>query len=87
MIGIPGENQTDIKKTITLIKKIKEINQDCEFSVKLLFPYPKTLIFDHAIKMGFKPPSNLRSWASIRRERAPGYLKHKNYLEMIVGFF
>ncbi|MFX0104961.1 MAG: hypothetical protein ACFE75_05680, partial [Candidatus Hodarchaeota archaeon] len=83
MIGIPGETKIDLKKTITLIKKVKEINQDCEFSVKILFPYPKTIIYDHAIKMRFKPPSNLLSWANIRRERAPSYLKHKNLLEMI----
>jgi anaerobic magnesium-protoporphyrin IX monomethyl ester cyclase len=83
MIGIPGENRKDINKTITLIKKIKEINPDCELSVKILFPYPKTIIYDQAIKMGFKPPSNLRSWAKIRRECAPSYLKHKNLLEMI----
>ena len=83
MIGIPGETNTDIKKTITLIKKIKEINPNCEFSVKILYPYPKTKIFDHAINMGFNPPLNLLGWAKVRRERAPGYLKHKNRLEMI----
>jgi len=83
MIGIPGETIRDIKKTITLIKKIKEINPNCEFSVKILFPYPKTVIYDQAIKMGFKSPSNLLSWAQIRREHASGYLKHKNLLEMI----
>ncbi|MFX0186353.1 MAG: B12-binding domain-containing radical SAM protein [Candidatus Hodarchaeota archaeon] len=83
MIGIPGETKRDMKKTLTLIKKVKEINPDCEFSVKILFPYPKTIIYDHAIKMGFKPPSNLLSWAKVRRERAPDYLKHKNLLEMI----
>jgi anaerobic magnesium-protoporphyrin IX monomethyl ester cyclase len=83
MIGVPGETSRDIKKTISLIKKIKEINPDCEFSVKILFPYPKTTIYDHAIKMGFKPPSNLIDWAKIRRERAPNYLKHRNILEMI----
>ena len=33
--------------------------------------------------MGFNPPSNLLSWAKIRRERAPDYLKHKNLLETI----
>ena len=83
MIGIPGETKRDIQKTITLIKKVKEINPDCEFSVKILFPYPKTTIYDNAVKLGFKPPSNLLNWAKIRRERAPTYLKHKSILEMI----
>ncbi len=83
MIGIPGETKKDISQTITLIKKVKEINPECEFSIKICFPYPKTVIYDHAIKMGFKPPSNLLSWSKIRRECAPDYLKHKNFLEMI----
>jgi radical SAM superfamily enzyme YgiQ (UPF0313 family) len=83
MIGIPGETKKDIKKTITLIKSVKKINPDCEFSIKILFPYPKTLIYDQALELGFKPPTNLYDWSKIRRERAPQYLKHKNFLEMI----
>ena len=83
MIGVPGETKSDIKKTIFLAKRVKKINPDCEFSIKVLFPYPKTPIYDEAIKMGFKAPSNLLSWAKIRRERASNYLKHKNLLEMI----
>ncbi|MFX1585810.1 MAG: B12-binding domain-containing radical SAM protein, partial [Promethearchaeota archaeon] len=83
MIGVPGETKNDIKKTIYLAKRVKEINPDCEFSIKLLFPYPKTPIYDEALKMGFKAPSYLHSWAKIRREHAPNYLKHKNLLEMI----
>ena len=83
MIGIPGETKSDIKKTITLIKKVKEINPECEFSIKILFPYPKTIIYEQAIKEGFIAPSNLIDWAKIRRQRAPNYLKHKSQLEMI----
>ncbi|MFX0148123.1 MAG: B12-binding domain-containing radical SAM protein [Candidatus Hodarchaeota archaeon] len=83
MIGIPSETKKDIKKTLVLIKKTKEINPDCEFSVKILFPYPNTPIYDKAIRMGFNPPSNLVDWGKIRRERAQRYLKHRKLLEMI----
>ena len=83
MIGIPGETKTDVKKTITLIKKIQEINPKSEFSIKILFPYPKTEIHDLAKREGFKPPSNLLDWAEIRRDRASSYLKNKSQLEMI----
>ncbi|MHA1299329.1 MAG: B12-binding domain-containing radical SAM protein [Candidatus Helarchaeota archaeon] len=83
MIGIPGETKNDIKKTLSLIKKVKKVNPDCEFSIKILYPYPKTPIYEKAIKLGFKPPNNLLDWAKIRRERAPNYLKNRNLLEMI----
>jgi len=83
MIGIPGETKTDVKKTITLIKKIKEINPKCEFSVKILFPYPKTVIYDLAKQVGFKPPSNLLDWSKVRRDQASSYLKNKNQIETI----
>jgi len=83
MIGVPGETKTDVKKTISLIKKIKEINSKSEFSVKILFPYPTTVIYYHAKEIGFNPPSNLLNWAKIRRDRASSYLKNKNQLEMI----
>ncbi len=83
MIGIPGETKKDIRKTISLIKNVREINPESEFSIKILFPYPQTLIYEQAIKSGFTPPSNLVSWSNIRREHAPDYLRHKNFLEMI----
>ena len=83
MIGVPGESKSDIRKTLSLIKIVKEINPECEFSIKILFPYPKTIIYDNALKMGFKPPSNLLNWAKIRRDRAQNYLKNKNTIEMI----
>lgn len=83
MIGIPGEKLKDVKKTIALIKKVKDINPECEFSIKLLYPYPKTVIFSHAKREGFSPPTTLTEWSKIRREQAAEYLEHKNYLEMI----
>ena len=83
MIGIPGETEKDLKMTIKLIKKVKKINPNSEFSIKILFPYPKTAIYQKALDMGFKPPSNLLEWSKIRREQAQDYLKNKNRLEMI----
>jgi anaerobic magnesium-protoporphyrin IX monomethyl ester cyclase len=83
MIGIPGEKWSDIKKTITLIKKIKSINKNSEFSIKILYPYPKTAIFKQAIAQGFNPPYNLVDWGEIRRERASNYLENRNLLELI----
>ncbi len=83
MVGIPGETKADVKRTLSLIKIIKEINPESEFSIKILFPYPKTKIQDLAKQEGFHPPSTLLDWAKIRRERAPNYLKNKNQLEMI----
>ena len=83
MVGIPGETKPDVKKTITLIKKIKEINPESEFSIKILFPYPKTEIYTLAKREGFNPPANLIDWAEVRRDQASNYLKLKNQLEMI----
>jgi len=83
MIGIPGENKDDVKNTLSLIKRIEQINPECEYSVKILFPYPKTILYNQALKMGFKPPVNLSGWANIRRESASKYLKNRNLLEMI----
>ncbi len=83
MIGVPGETWVDINRTIRLIKKIKSINNDSEFSIKILFPYPKTEIHEKALLYGFEAPKSLRDWGEIRRERASSYLEHKNSLEMI----
>ncbi|MFX1448751.1 MAG: B12-binding domain-containing radical SAM protein [Promethearchaeota archaeon] len=83
MIGIPSETKIDVRRTIILIKKIKEINPKSEFSVKILFPYPETGIHEFAKQAGFIPPSSLLDWAKIRRDRASNYLKNKSQLEMI----
>ena len=83
MIGIPSETKEDIRSTIRLVKIIKEINPDSEFTIKILFPYPKTPIYEQAINLGFQPPKNLLAWANTRREQASNYLKSKNVLETI----
>jgi radical SAM superfamily enzyme YgiQ (UPF0313 family) len=83
MIGIPGENCHNLRKTLAVIKKVRKINPTSEFSVKILFPYPKTVIYKHALKKGFHSPQTLSAWGNIRRERASDYLSHKNLLEMI----
>ncbi|MFX0075038.1 MAG: B12-binding domain-containing radical SAM protein [Candidatus Hermodarchaeota archaeon] len=83
MIGTPGETKSDIKKTLTLVKRIKEINPKIEFSIKILFPYPGTEVYNLAKQEGFNPPSNLMEWAKIRRDRASDYLNHRNQLETI----
>jgi radical SAM superfamily enzyme YgiQ (UPF0313 family) len=83
MIGIPSETEEDIRRTIRLVKIIKEINPDSEFTIKILFPYPKTPVYEQAINSGFQPPKNLLAWANTRREQASNYLKSKNILETI----
>ncbi|MBD3197920.1 MAG: radical SAM protein [Candidatus Lokiarchaeota archaeon] len=83
MIGIPGEKWRDVQKTIAVIKKIQELNSNCEFSIKIMYPYPKTPIYTQAIKQGHTPPSSLIEWGKIRREVAPDYLNNRKLLEMI----
>ncbi len=63
VIGIPGEEEIDLEKTITLYEALKTISPIVEINGMYLFtPYPGTALFDEAQKYGYTPFDNLEAW-------------------------
>jgi radical SAM superfamily enzyme YgiQ (UPF0313 family) len=68
MVGFPGEDEEDVKKTLSLIERIMNINPKAICTLKIYTPYPGTPLYDFALKNGFEPPSKTEEWSVFVRE-------------------
>ncbi len=65
MIGIPGEKESDLSKTIDMYFKLKAISPCVEINGFYIFtPYPGTPVYHETIKQGYKPHTTLEEWAN-----------------------
>jgi len=63
MIGFPTETFDEINQTIDLFARLKKDNPQAQFEVISPFlTFPKTPLYDMAIKMGLEPPTALEGW-------------------------
>jgi anaerobic magnesium-protoporphyrin IX monomethyl ester cyclase len=81
MVGTPVEEEPDILKTTSLIKKLRKI---CPFlfvyGPQVYRPYPGSLLYLEAEKRGYEPPNSLREIANSKLG-ATGYLASVPYLK------
>ena len=65
MIGLPGEEAEDIKKTVALITSITSINQSFRILGPFIYrPYPGSELYYECLKLGMKEPATLEEWAT-----------------------
>ena len=83
MVGIPSETPEDRHDTISVIKTIRQINPDAEFSIKIYTPYPGTPLFKAAVNEGAQLPGTLTGWSKVSRYRASEYLHGRRGLETL----
>jgi len=61
--GFPTETKEEVNMTLDLIRKLKRIDPQFETNGIFIFtPYPKTPLFEEAIKLGLKEPKTLEDW-------------------------
>lgn len=64
VLGIPGEEESDLIETIDMYFELKAISPRVEINGFYIFtPYPGTPVFHEAIKRGYKPCATLEEWA------------------------
>ena len=94
VMGNPPDPIADIEKTITFIRKIKEINPATELILYLYTPVPQegSVFMEEAYKLGFRFPETLDEWAgedwaekSLRRN--PGTPWSKDHIRKKVRDF
>jgi radical SAM superfamily enzyme YgiQ (UPF0313 family) len=69
MIGLPGEGQDDMLRTLHLIKEIKRISPRASIIGPQVFrPYPGAELYAYTKKLGFKEPATLRGWCNVDLE-------------------
>lgn len=66
MAGFPTETNQDMEKTIILINRLKQDNEDAViWKINKYTPYPGTELFDLAVQNGFKPPEKFEEWTNV----------------------
>jgi radical SAM superfamily enzyme YgiQ (UPF0313 family) len=77
MMGAPGEEISDIKKTLSLIWKLHKIDNNFSLSAPGIYrPYPGGELYEEAKRLGFKEPKSLQEWGSS--DLYAGYLDSKS---------
>lgn len=70
IVGLPTETKAEFEATIDLLYKIYKIHpRATAFSLGAYMPYPGSLMYDFAVKQGFKPPEKTEDWGKIDRFR------------------
>ncbi|MCM2266524.1 MAG: B12-binding domain-containing radical SAM protein [Elusimicrobiales bacterium] len=69
MIGFPHETAADLALTLDAIDEVRRLNPASAHFVGLFNPYPGTRLLDEALKLGYRPPEDLVSWAKLREEQ------------------
>lgn len=66
MAGFPSETREDLEKTFGLMNWLKGENpQAVIWRMNRYTPYPKTPLFDLAVRNGFRPPESFEGWSSV----------------------
>jgi radical SAM superfamily enzyme YgiQ (UPF0313 family) len=64
MIGLPQENDADIRQTVGLIGKISSLCKTIGINGPQFYrPYPGSKIYDDCLKAGWQEPKNFSEWA------------------------
>ena len=67
MVGLPGEEEDDILKTMRLIEEITEIDTSLSLRIlgpQLYRPYPGSELYYECLEQGMKEPTTVQEWAS-----------------------
>lgn len=71
IVGFPGEEMEDINQTFEFIKFLRNENENVEYPfVNIYNPYPGTVLYNKALKYGFKEPCNVEEWAHFNWNKA-----------------
>jgi anaerobic magnesium-protoporphyrin IX monomethyl ester cyclase len=69
IVGLPSETKEEFESTIDLLYKIYKIHPQATFTLGAYMPYPGSLMYNMAIKAGFKPPEKTEDWGKMDRFR------------------
>jgi radical SAM superfamily enzyme YgiQ (UPF0313 family) len=65
IIGLPGEQPSQLRETFRVIRKIKKINPRFGIGLFYFTPYPGTELFEEIVKQGHRLPASLAEWCQV----------------------
>ena len=62
VVGVPGETQSDLAETTSLMLRLMNDNRKAAAGVNLYTPYPGTELLDRSLQHGLAMPGTLEEW-------------------------
>jgi len=67
ILGLPGETKQEVYDTIDFALDMLKITPELRYTFGFYLPYPGTVLYDTAVKMGFNPPKKTEDWEIVDR--------------------
>lgn len=78
MIGLPGEEREDMKKTMHLIDDLASLSSKIQILGPQAFrPYPGSKLYDECVSAGWQEPKTLEDWADLAKNELNYLNPHK----------
>ncbi|MBI4699205.1 MAG: B12-binding domain-containing radical SAM protein, partial [Nitrospirae bacterium] len=68
LIGLPNETEEQLSRTLNFADEIRRRHPGAEVPIQPYVPLPGTLLYEEAVKAGFKPPTHLEGWKNFTND-------------------
>jgi radical SAM superfamily enzyme YgiQ (UPF0313 family) len=68
MIGLPNESEEQLQRTLDFADDIRQRHPGAEVPIQPYVPLPGTLLYEEAVKAGFRAPTHLEGWKNFTND-------------------
>ena len=94
MIGLPGEEKSDMMMTLDLIDKLANLSEKVQILGPQAFrPYPGSTLYEECLEAGWKAPESINEWAHLAENQLSylavknfPWVKHKSFVESMEAY-
>ena len=80
----PGETEEQMNRTLNFADEIRRRHPGAEVPIQPYVPLPGTLLYQEAVKAGFKPPTHLEGWKNFTNDEVRNpWIKNPKLLNSI----
>jgi radical SAM superfamily enzyme YgiQ (UPF0313 family)/GT2 family glycosyltransferase len=84
IIGLPGETEEQMNRTLDFADEIRRRHPGAEVPIQPYVPLPGTLLYQEALKYGFKAPTHLEGWKNFTNDEVRNpWIKNPRLLHAI----
>ncbi len=84
LIGLPGETEEQMNRTLDFADEIRRRHPGAEVPIQPYVPLPGTKLYKDAVKHGFQPPTDLEGWKNFTNDEVRNpWIKNPELLHAI----
>ncbi|MEN8262305.1 MAG: radical SAM protein [Nitrospirota bacterium] len=84
IIGLPGETEEQMNRTLDFADEIRSKHPGAEVPIQPYVPLPGTMLYEEALKAGFQAPTHLEGWKNFTNDEVRNpWIKNPELLHAI----